>query len=152
MSTIETVIVGVGQSLAGDDGVGIAVARRLRDEGLRVREATDASVVLDLLAEGARVVIVDAVVGGGAPGDVLRLRADSLAEGVRPLSSHGVGVVDALSLARTLYGDEAARRVALVGVVIERPGAFTEGLSRAVEDAIECAAKTARALAEEPHA
>ncbi len=152
MSADRTVIVGVGQPFAGDDGVGIAVARKLRDEGLCAREATDASVVLDLLAEGSRVVIVDAVVGGGAPGDVLRLQADSLADGVRPLSSHGVNVVDALSLARALYGEEAARRVALVGVVIERPGVITEGLSPAVEGAIEPAAKLARALVEESHA
>ena len=152
MSAGSTVIVGVGQPLAGDDSVGIAVARKLRDEGFYTREVTDASVVLDLLAGGSRVVIVDAVVGGGAPGDVLRLHADALAEGVRSLSSHGLGVVDALSLARALFGDVAARRVALVGVVIERPGVITEGLSRAVEGAIEPAAKLARALVEESHA
>ncbi|HSK04709.1 MAG TPA: hypothetical protein VK932_25840, partial [Kofleriaceae bacterium] len=75
------VVVGIGQDAAGDDGVGLAVARALAGRGLEVRQAADASVVLALLEAGRRVVIVDAVIGGGAPGAVVRLDPGALASG-----------------------------------------------------------------------
>ena len=140
------VVVGIGQLAAGDDGVGLAVARALAARGHEVRESADASAVLALLEAARRVVIVDAVVGGGAPGAVLRLDPAALAAGPAPLSSHGIGVAEAIELARTLYGEGAAR-VAIVGVAIERPARAALGLSPAVAAAVEPAAALATALA-----
>lgn len=141
------VVVGIGQDAAGDDGVGLAVARALAARGACVRECADASVVLALLEAGRRVVIVDAVVGGGAPGAVVRLDPGALASGPAPLSSHGLGVAEALELARTLYGEGAARGVAIVGVAIDRPAGAALGLSPAVAAAVEPAAQLAASLA-----
>lgn len=146
MTAVTAVVVGIGQPAAGDDGVGLVVARALAARGVEVREAADASVVLALLEAGRRVVIVDAVVGGGAPGAVVRLDPGALAAGPAPLSSHGLGVADAIELARTLYGEGAAR-VAIVGVAIERPAGAALGLSPAVAAAVEPAAALAAALA-----
>lgn len=142
-----SVVLGIGQTMAGDDGVGIAVARSLAGRGLEVRESTDASVLVELLGQGRRVVLVDAVVGGGAPGTVLRLAADALSAGIVPLSTHGVGVADALDLARVLYGEQATRAVCIVGVAIEAPRALGAGLSPPVADAVDRAAALAAALA-----
>jgi hydrogenase maturation protease len=142
-----SVVVAIGQPMAGDDGVGIAVARLLAARGLEVRESTDASVLLELLGEGRQVVLVDAVVGGGAPGTVLRLAADALSAGIVPLSTHGLGVADALELARALYGEQAARAICIVGVVIERPCALGAGLSPPIADAVDRAAALATTLA-----
>jgi Ni,Fe-hydrogenase maturation factor len=67
----DAVIVGIGQVVAGDDGVGLAVARALAGRGLAVRESADASIVLPLLEAGHRVVLVDAVADGGPPSTVM---------------------------------------------------------------------------------
>jgi len=146
---VTAVVVGIGQPAAGDDGVGLAVARALAGRGVEVRECADASVVLALLEAERRVVIVDAVVGGGAPGSVLRLDPAALASGPAPLSSHGLGVAEAIELARTLYGERAARGVAIIGIAIDRPPApgAAPGLSPAVAAAVEPAAALAAALA-----
>ena len=141
------VVVGIGQLAGGDDGVGLVVARTLAARGLETRESADASVVLALLAAERRVVLVDAVVGGGAPGSVLRLTAEALESGPRPLSSHGLGVAEALELASTLYGTPIVERVEIVGVVIARPAGSAFGLSPAVAAAVEPAAALAAALA-----
>ena len=99
------------------------------------------------LEEGRRVVVVDAVVGGGAPGAVMRLDARALAAGPTPLSSHGIGVAEAIELARTLYGEGAVARVEIVGVAIDRPAAGARiGLSPAVAAAVEPAARLAASL------
>ncbi|HTJ80076.1 MAG TPA: hydrogenase maturation protease, partial [Polyangiaceae bacterium] len=125
---------------------GLSIARALGGRGLDVREAADASVVLTLLDDGADIVLVDAVVGGAPVGCVVDLDPRALAEGPRPLSSHGVGVREAIELAAALYGDEVLGRVAIVGVVIERPARAALGLSDAVAAAIEPAAARAEAL------
>lgn len=141
------VVVGIGQLAAGDDGVGLAVARTLAARGFETRESADASVVLSLLAAERCVVLVDAVVDGGEPGSVLRLAARALESGPRPLSSHGLGVAEALELASTLYGTSIVDRVEIVGVAITRPAGSTFGLSPAVAAAVEPAAVLAAALA-----
>jgi hydrogenase maturation protease len=144
------IIVGIGQLAAGDDGVGLAVARVLAARGLPVRETADASILLALLEAGHRVVVVDAVAGGGPPGSVLQLDTAALgpgAQGPALLSSHGLGVAEAIALARMLYGDRAVANLAIVGIAIDRPAVHAIGLSAPVAEAIGPAAALAATLA-----
>lgn len=139
------IVVGIGDEAAGDDAVGLAVAREVRALGGDARLAADASLVLALIGDGARVVLVDAVLGGGPPGRILELDASALATGPVPLSSHGLGVAAMLELARALYGDH--RRLAILGIVIET-AARGIGLSPAVAAAVAPAAERALSLAQ----
>lgn len=145
--TAAAIVVGIGQVAAGDDGVGLAVARELAGRGLAVQESADASVLLGLLEAGHRVVVVDAVAGGGPPGTVIRLAPDALGSGPTPVSSHGLGVAEAIALARTLYGPHRVAELAIVGVAIDRPRVHTMGLSLAVAAAIGPAADLVAELA-----
>ena len=141
------VFVGIGQPAAGDDGVGLLVARALAVRGHETRESADASILLTLLEDERRVVVVDAVVDGGVAGSVLQLDLGALASGPAPLSSHGLGVAEALELARTLYGAQVVAGVQIVGIAIDHPTGAMLGLSPAVAAAVEPAAVLAVALA-----
>ncbi len=141
------VIVGIGQPTAGDDGVGLLVARTLARRGVPALESTDATVLLSFLGEGRSVVVVDAVVGDGDAGTVLRLRPEALAEGPKPVSSHGLGVVEMLALASALHGADVLRRVEIVGVLIDGAPRFGGALSVAVAAAVVPAAALAERLA-----
>ena len=134
-------VIGIGQQAAGDDGVGIAVVRHLREHGglngAELVEAAEPSALIPWLEGADSVVLVDAVLGGGEPGDVLRLTPESLAGGgVQPLSTHGMGVAQAVELARTLAPDSTARRIWIVGVCIARPERYSRALSAEVERAV----------------
>jgi hydrogenase maturation protease len=144
---VSATVLGVGQPLAGDDAVGWVVARALGERGYVARLSGDASVLVSLLGEGERVVVVDAVVGGGAPGDVLRVDLEAIQVHPASLSSHGLSVIEAIELACALYGPAVKERVAIVGVVIEPPGELGGGLSASVRDAVERASALAEALA-----
>jgi hydrogenase maturation protease len=144
--TAATIVVGIGQIAAGDDGVGLAVARELARRGVAVRESADASILLGLLEAGHRVVVVDAVAGGGPPGSVFRLSTDDLGSGPTPLSSHGLGVAEAIALARTLYGPGVVAQLSIIGIAIDRPTVHVVGLSPAVAAAIAPAAALAAEL------
>ena len=151
--TEPAIVLGIGQLAAGDDAVGLAVARELAARGVAVRESADASALLALLEAGHRVVVVDAVAGGGPPGSVIRLAPEALGSGPTPLSSHGLGVAESISLARTLFGPRAVAELVIIGIAIDRPSTHAVGLCPAVAAAVgpaaDLAADLVRALAAE---
>jgi hydrogenase maturation protease len=141
-------IIGVGQQWAGDDGVGIAVIRRLREMSvlsIDLVEAPDPTQLVTLLTDGANpVVIVDAVLDEGPAGRVLvdPQRPDPLSEHL--LSTHGLGVMEAIELARIAHPEEVSQEIFIVGITIQSAGRGGSVLSAAVADAVPPAA--ARAL------
>lgn len=145
-------IIGVGQAMAGDDGVGIAVARRIRQmrppAAIEVVEVAEPSALLPLLTDSASlVVLIDALVDGGTPGRILRLGSGAGARRGHLLSSHGVGVLEAIELARSLDPENLAQRIEIIGVTIARPARYGEELSPGVARAVERAAAEAIKLA-----
>ncbi len=142
-------VVGIGQRFAGDDAVGLAVAERVRalaPAGVEVLELDDASHLVDLLEGPGRVVLVDALVGGDEPGRVHSLPPEALEwGGLRALSTHGMGVTEAIALARALHPRSA--RPWIVGIEIAAPDAFETRLSPEVFAAVDRAAEMALSLA-----
>lgn len=147
-------IVGVGQPVAGDDGVGPAVVEHLRRTGVPgivdLTCAPDAVALIALLEGVDPVVIVDAVVDDVEAGRVLVLTPEMLRSAMPALlSTHGITVAQAIELARRLAPHTVAQGIRLVGVTIERPRAYGTALSPEVAAAVPEAAATAlRLLAE----
>ena len=147
-----TVVVGVGNLLMGDEGIGVRVVEELRRRSLPgVVDVVDAGTIgLDLLfaIEGyARVVIVDAAEMGLPPGQVRVLGPQDLA-GAEPASdAHGMGVAEVLELAEATGLLPA--NVMLVGVQPETVGPAME-LSAAVGAALPSAVRCVEALVETP--
>lgn len=100
------VVLGVGNTLMQDDGVGVWAARALAGDdrlpsNVRVVEGGIAGLRLlpDILAASC-LIIVDAMNGKAPPGSIYRLDADRLPDSRGPLmSAHDVGVVELLSVA-----------------------------------------------------
>jgi hydrogenase maturation protease len=142
-------VIGLGQAAAGDDAVGLVVLERLRDAGpppgVELFEVADATGVMPLLETKDVVVIVDAVVGHPEVGQVLELDPVALggrSAGPRPLSTHGVGLVEAIALARVVSDAAISPRIHVVGVTISRPTRYTCGMSLAVMAAVPIAVRT----------
>lgn len=101
-------VIGVGNSFRGDDGVGPAVIALLRAEELpraRLLECDgDCSSLLDAWEGAAAVVLIDAVSSGAPPGTIYRFDAlaQALPPGVSFQSTHAFGVAEALALGRAL--------------------------------------------------
>ena len=134
------VVIGVGNPLRGDDAVGLEVARRVRESappGVVVLERDGEPAALLEAWEGARaVILVDAVCSGAEPGTVHRF---DVSEGELPVapggvSSHGLGVGEAIELARVL-GRLPARAV-LFGIEADDTGLGAEPTS-AIRGAID---------------
>jgi hydrogenase maturation protease len=142
-------VVGLGQRLAGDDAVGLEIVHRVRalgvPPGVELLDANDAATLLPLLETKHRVFVVDAVVGPGAPGEIVELDAESMHRSPdRPVSTHGIDIPTALALARVLFGSGASPSIRILGVRIAPPTRGSRGLSPAVEAAVARAARILR--------
>ena len=135
MPDARLVILGVGNELMRDDGIGVRVVRELRkrlsDKRLQFIEAGTAVIdALDLVPSGAHVLVVDAASGGQAPGSVYRFGLDDLSV-ERGVSLHETALPEAFALAR--LGGAEIGNVVVVGV---EPGVVAVGteLSPALEE------------------
>ena len=140
-------IVGLGNELLGDDGVGVhAVRKMLEDppEGVRVVEVGTKALHNQKLLEDADVVIaIDAVRAGGRPGSIYRFKAEeALAE--RCHSLHDMGISGVL---RIMPGDRRPH-VIILGVEPETI-AYSMDLSLSVRSALSRLISAARRITEE---
>ncbi len=115
-------IVCIGNELVADDGVGWVVYEQLRESGLpeNVRVVFLGLGGIDLLEEidgEDLLVVVDGVQLGAPPGTVHRLGWPQLpATSPRPVSGHGIGIREAISVGQKLYPERVPKEIFLVGV------------------------------------
>jgi len=150
--TTRTVVIGVGNPLRRDDGVGWIVAAAA---GRRLGDAVDvewsdgeSARVLDAWADRDLAVVVDAMCSGLQPGAV-RLLEGSDVEGVqqRGLGSHAVGLGEAAALGRAL--GRLPRRLVVVGIE-GHDHRLGDGLSPEVAASIDRAVDLIAGLVNEP--
>lgn len=136
-------ILGCGNPLMGDDGAGIRVIEKLKKTHLNEVagvEIIDAGVCgLDLLNlfEGAsKVIIVDAVVGGGsAVGSIRRFSGDELKGGgfQDGFSVHDIGISDVLNIGEHV---QLMPEIVVFGIEIRKRFELSMELTERVQDAV----------------
>ncbi len=136
------VIVGLGNEIASDDGVGIHVARALET---RFQDRPEVEVValpwagfalLDVLRGRQGAALVDCLTTGiYAPGSVVRLDTTDFPGSVRLNSFHDISYPIAIDLGRNL-GWEMPDDVAIWGVEAAVPEEFGETLSPEVAESV----------------
>lgn len=150
---MRVVVVGVGNTLRGDDAAGLEAARRLRDllppEVRVVQSDGEPSRLLDAWEGADAVVILDAVSSEGSPGAVHRLDASSepLPARLFGASTHELGVGEAIELARAL--GRLPERVVVFGVEGADFGARDELSPEAARGVAEAVAAVAKELERE---
>jgi hydrogenase maturation protease len=142
---IAVLVLGLGNVLLGDDGLGAAALACLeRDDyripaGVRLADGGTLGLsLLDLITESEHVILVDAVRTGEPPGTLVRLDGSDVMDAVRHrLSPHQVGVADLLEAARLI--DRYPVTVTLLGLVpdaidlaVVRSGAVDRALEQLV--------------------
>jgi hydrogenase maturation protease len=104
----ETLVIGIGNELRGDDGAGLAVIAALEARGLPGIQLMacggDGLLLIEVWKHASRVMLIDAATGAGEPGTVHRY--DALAQAFPAdlsfTSTHAFGVAEAIELARVL--------------------------------------------------
>ena len=117
-------IIGIGNSIMGDDGVGIHAVMKLREmkfqPGIEVFDAgTDAFYALEAMDGKDKAIILDACKGNNAPGTLYRFLCNPLHGKWAPafrLSMHGMNFMDVMITSGAL---KLPHEIVLLGVETE---------------------------------
>jgi hydrogenase maturation protease len=136
-----TLIVGVGNPILSDDGVGIHIARKLKElelDGVDVEELPASGLeLLDMVLGYDRVVIIDAIVtDGGKPGEFHVLEEDAFERTVHGASPHGINIATALAMGRKIVPDKMPGQVFFVAVEAQDIVNVSEELTPPVVEAV----------------
>ncbi|MCL5256199.1 MAG: hydrogenase maturation protease [Chloroflexi bacterium] len=138
---VKTLVLGLGNPILSDDGVGIEIVNRLkslvRDDDVVIEEASIGGIrLVDMMAGYDRAIVVDAIkTRGGVPGQVYRLEVEDLAGTLHASSPHDLNFYTALELGRTM-GMQMPGEVAVFAVEVDNIDTFHEGCCPEVERAI----------------
>ncbi|MCX7703009.1 MAG: hydrogenase maturation protease [Planctomycetota bacterium] len=134
----KTVVVGIGNEIMGDDGLGIVAVRELKrvlpDSAAYIEAAVGGLQLLEILYGYQRAILVDSIVGEN-PGRIHQLTADEVFSHPRLSCVHDADFATALALARELkllIPDE----ITVFAVEVKDVHTFREGLSPEIKAAI----------------
>ena len=118
--TLPTLVIGIGNDFRGDDAAGLIAARTLREKHLSnvaiIEQNGDGANLMEVWEGAETVILIDAVSSGGQAGTIHRIDAnrDVILAGLFGISSHLLGVGEAVELARAL--GELPPRLIIYGI------------------------------------
>ena len=136
---MKTLILGVGNPILTDDGVGIKIAQKCKEINpeLEVIETSEAGIaLLDLVAGYDKLIIIDSIkTGQGKPGEVYKLQLEELKLTMDFSSSHGIDIATAFELGQRL-GYKMPKFVTVYAVEIKDNTTFAEGCTEGIAERI----------------
>jgi len=138
---MKILVLGIGNSILSDDGVGIKVARevgeKLDDPQITVSETSAAGLrLLDSIVGYDKVIIIDAIqTKKGKAGQIYRMKPEDFSSAKHLSSPHQINLVTALELGKML--DLAMpQKITIFAVEAKDITNFSEKCTPAVEQAI----------------
>jgi hydrogenase maturation protease len=146
---MKTIVLGIGNLILGDDGVGIHVANELKnhinDPTITIDEAiTGGMNLLDLILGYDKAIIIDAVKSDkGEHGTVKRIPIGDF-NTMHSCNPHDVSLMEAIQMAQKMGETRIPKEIIIIGIMMKTiPCEFGEQLSidiqKAVPDAIQLA-------------
>jgi hydrogenase maturation protease len=136
---MKTLIVGLGNELLSDDGLGIIAARRLREEIKGRADVVECDLsglaLLDVLCGYEKAIIIDIISAGqSAPGAIVEINPDELRPIPNP-SPHYSGLPEMIEIAGSL-DIQFPRTIKILAVGAADPFTIGGGLSPPVAEAV----------------
>jgi len=137
--TAKIIVIGIGNVLLSDEGVGVRVVERIKTgydfpPNVEVYDggATGMMGLLPLIEDADHLIVIDAVNGAGRPGSLYRFTIDDFKLTMpKKMSAHDVGLVECLAM--TEITGRSPESVVILGVKPEDIKTFGMTLSDTVE-------------------
>jgi hydrogenase maturation protease len=133
------ILVGLGNPLMSDDAVGLAIARAVHERvsGFDLEFSTSGGLdVVDRIVDREFAVIIDSMVTGEhSPGTAVRLSFGDGMPTLRASGTHGVGLSEAIDLARA-SGAAVPSRIVVYGIEVADPHSLGDSVSAAISSKI----------------
>lgn len=136
----DILIMGVGNILQFDDGIGVHIVNHMLDTGITVPDdvelldgGTAGYDLIPYMTGKRKIIIVDALKADDVPGSIYRFTPDHLVGEERTFSLHDMGMRTILKTLE-LLGERP--QVEIIGIVPEDIATFDIGMSTSVKEAI----------------
>ena len=140
---MKTLVLGIGNLILGDDGVGVQVAqelsRTIKDENVDVKDVSvDGLNLLELMVGYDRLIVIDAIVTeSGEAGEIYRLKPEKVCEpSPSAISPHHFNLVTTLEIGKKLFPNEIPREITVFAVNTREVTRVTEEMTEPVKEAI----------------
>jgi hydrogenase maturation protease len=140
---MKTLVLGIGNPILGDDGIGFHVAQELanliKDEAIDVKDAsTSGLILLDIIRGYEKVVIIDAIkTEEGEPGEIYRLRPNDFFRTVHLATSvHDANLPTVIELGNKLVPEEMPHEIVIFAIEVKEIETFTVEMTPQVKEAI----------------
>jgi hydrogenase maturation protease len=139
---MKTIVLGVGNPILSDDGVGIHVANQLKqkinDPNIAIDEAlTGGMNLLDLILGYDKAIIIDAVkIDDGEEGEVKRISLSNFST-MHSCNPHDVSLTEAIQMAEKLGETRIPKEITIIGITMKKLSCeFGEKLSEKIATAV----------------
>ena len=137
----KTLVLGLGNVIMGDEGVGVHVVRALEQHPLPANVecldgGTGGFTLLEPLQEAGRIILIDAAADGNPPGTVTRTTPRFSRDYPPTLTAHDIGVKDLLDV---FYIQGGSPDVVLYAITIDPRQSISMELSPVIAKAAEVA-------------
>ncbi|MDR3754396.1 MAG: hydrogenase maturation protease [Terracidiphilus sp.] len=137
MNTNKTLVLGLGNVIMGDEGVGVHVVRALEKHilpaGVECLDGgTGGFILLEPLENAGNIILIDAAADGNLPGTVTRTTPRFSKDYPPTLTAHDIGVKDLLD---AFYMQGGSRDVVLYAIAIDPQQPISMDLSPAISKA-----------------
>jgi len=146
---MKTIVLGVGNQILGDDGVGVHVANELKKHinysNVTIDEAiTGGMNLLDLILGYDKAIIIDAVkTENEENGDVKRIPLSDFST-MHSCNLHDVSLIEAIDMAKKMGENRIPKDIVIIGIMMKQmPCEFGEKLSKKIATAVPKAVKMA---------
>lgn len=136
---MKMLILGLGNPILTDDGVGIEIAQKIGEENpdLEVVETSEAGLaLLDYIAGYDKLIIIDSIkTAKGIPGELYKLELGDFKAATDLSCSHGVDIASAFKVGEGL-GYKMPRYVSIYAVEVKDNSTFGQGCTEEVKERI----------------
>ncbi|MBM4137192.1 MAG: hydrogenase maturation protease [Nitrospira sp.] len=140
---MRVVVIGIGNLLCSDDGVGLHIVEALRKENLGdnvdLREVLNSLDILDIIKGYDRLIVVDAIKSGAESGTIYELSLEDIKDKqtVHSFSTHlNMDFPSILELGKKLLQEKIPEDIIIVAVEVEDVTTISDKCTPKVEKAI----------------
>jgi len=140
---MKTLVLGIGNTILGDDGVGVLavqeLAGKIKDADVDVKSVSfDGLNLLELMLGYDRLIVVDAILTENSEvGEIYRLKPEQVCKPSNTsISPHHFNLATTLAIGKKMFPDEMPDEVIVFAVSTEDATIVTEEMTGKVKDAI----------------
>jgi hydrogenase maturation protease len=139
---MRTIILGVGNQILGDDGVGVHIANEVKKQNKNPEVTIDEAItggmnLLDLILGYDKAIIIDAVKSDKKNhGEVKKIYLSDF-NTMHSCNPHDVSLIEAIEMAKKMGEEKIPKEIIIIGVMLkEIPCEFGEELSSEIAAAV----------------